>query len=239
MLNTQYDHTLTAEDRLFCDKQISREEVRNIVFKKMSKNKSFGLDGLPVEFYQRFWNDLEDFFLILLDIIYKEGQLSNSQRKSVITLLYKKGEKTNISNYRPLSLTGTDYKILAFILAERVQNVIYKLINTDQTGYIKGRFIGTNIRLVDDVIWYANKKNLPGAILFLDFKKAFDSLEWDFMFQALKKYDFGEKFLKWVRILYNKPTACIKNSGWLSETFELQRGVTKAVHSQHCFLFFV
>ena len=74
----------------------------------MPKNKSPGLDGLPVEFYQKFWNELEDFFAILLDTRYTEGQLSNTQRKSVITLLYKKGERTNISNYRPLSLTGTD-----------------------------------------------------------------------------------------------------------------------------------
>ena len=182
MLNLHYEHTLTSDDKNICDKDITKGELRDVIFKKMPKNKSPGLDGLPVEFYQKFWKELEDFFVILIDTIYTEGQLSNTQRKSVMTLLYKKGDKTNISNYRPLSLTGTDYKIIAFVLAERLQKVIHKLINSDQSGYIKGRFIGTNIRLVDDIIWYANRHNLPGAILFLDFKKAFDSLEWDYMF---------------------------------------------------------
>ena len=146
MLKVKYDNTLTAEDIEFCDKKITKDEIRHIIFKKMPKNKSPGLDGIPIEFYQKFWNELQDFFEILIDTIYKSGQLSNTQRKSVVTLLYKKGERTSISNYRPLSLTGTDYKILAFVLAVRVQN-IHKLISNGQSGYIKGRFIRTNICL--------------------------------------------------------------------------------------------
>ena len=67
-------------------------------------------------------------------------------RKAVITLIPKKGDKTDIENYRPISLTNTDYRILAGVLATRLQKVISDLIGPEQVAYIKGRFIGTNIR---------------------------------------------------------------------------------------------
>ena len=94
-----------------------------------------------------------------------------------MSLLNKKGDTTNLNNYRPLSLTGVDYKILTYIFAERVQKVLKQMTNIDQKGFIKGRFIGYNIRLVQDTIEYAKMQNTTGVILFLDFKKAFDSLE--------------------------------------------------------------
>ena len=142
-----------------------------------------------------------------------------------MSLLHKKGDTTNLNNYRPPSLTGVDYKILTYILAERVQKVLKQITNTDQKGFIKGRFIGYNIRLVQDTIEYAKMQNTSGVILFLDFKKAFDSLEWEFMYKALAKYNFGEKFMRWIKIVYTKPGACIKNNGLVSEIFDLERGV--------------
>ena len=69
---------------------------------------------------------------------YTNGILSNSQRKSVISLIFKENDRELLKNYRPISLTNTDYKILAYILANRVQSVLPKILNSDQTGYVKG-----------------------------------------------------------------------------------------------------
>ena len=157
--------------------------------------------------------------------IFEKGGLTNTQRILIMSLLHKKGDTTNLNNYRPLSLTGVDYKILTYILAERVQKVLKQITNTDQKGFIKGRFIGYNIRLVQDTIEYAKIQNTTRVILFLDFKKAFDSLEWEFMYKSLTKYNFGEKFMRWIKIVYTKPGACIKNNDWISEIFDLERGV--------------
>ena len=68
------------------------------------------------------------------------------------------------------------------------------LIDRDQTGYVKNRFIGENIRLISDVIESYEEKNLPGMLLFIDFEKAFDSLEWNFFFKVLEVMNFGPKF---------------------------------------------
>ena len=131
--------------------------------------------------------------------VFEKGGLTNAQRVSIMSLLHKKGDTTYINNYRPLSLAGVDYKLLTYILSERVQKVLKQIRHTDQKDFIKGRFIGYNIRLVQDTIEYAKLQNAIGVILFLDFKKVFDSLKWEFMYKALTKYNFEDKLhsLNW------------------------------------------
>ena len=108
---------------------------------------------------------------------YHDGKLTASQKMAVLSLIHKKDDKDNITNYRPISLTNVDYRILAFVLANRLQKVIGKIISNDQTAYIKGRYMGHNIRLVSDVIDYYDMLNKSGISLAIDFHKAFDSIE--------------------------------------------------------------
>ena len=110
----------------------------------MKKNKAPGLDGLSNEFYQTFWNNLENPYLNMLYESFEKGILPASLRKAVITLIFKQGDRSNLKNYRPISLTNSDYKILTFVLAKRLQQVISKLVSPDQSGYIKTRYIGFN-----------------------------------------------------------------------------------------------
>ena len=81
---------------------------------------------------------------------------------------------------------------------------------------------------MQETIEYAKLQNASGVILFLDFKKAFDSLVFKFMYKALTKYNFGDKFICRIKIIYTKPGACIKNNGWISEIFELERRVRQS-----------
>lgn len=81
--------------------------------------------------------------------------MSYDQRKGVITLVPKKDkDKTNLKNWRPISLLNCDYKLVAKVLANRIIDILPKLINPDQTGYIKERFIGENIRTISYLIAY-------------------------------------------------------------------------------------
>ena len=66
------------------------------------------------------------------------------------------------------------------------------LIHPDQTGFVKGRYIGENIRLIADVMEQTRKLNLPGILVSLDFQKAFDTLEWSCIRHVLKLYNFGD-----------------------------------------------
>ena len=89
----------------------------------------------------------------------------------------------------------------------------------------EGRFIGENIRLISEILHFTAQQNLEGIALFIDFEKAFDSLEWDFLLKTLDTFQFGHDFKSWVKILYTNITSCTINNGYASNWFELHRGV--------------
>jgi len=222
--STELEYKLSESERLLCDGILSEQECYAAI-NAMKINKSPGSDGLPVEFYRAFWPLVGQLVVDSLNKGYTSGCLSASQRHAVISLLYKKNDPQQLDNWRPISLLNTDYKMATTALAKRLQSVIGKIINMDQSGYIEGRFIGHNIRLIQDILGYTKDENHGGAILFLDFRKAFDTVEWPFMFSTLKHFGFGESFIQWVRALYSRTTSCVNNFGWVSEHFNISRGI--------------
>ena len=124
-------------------------------------------------------------------------------------------------------MTNSDYKIIAFVFAKRLQIVIDKLISRDQSAYtcIKVRYIGDNARLILDIFEYCTDNNQDGILLFLDFEKAFDSVELNFLFRSLEKFNFVADFVRWMKILYTNPVFRLKNHGWISKTCNINRGI--------------
>jgi hypothetical protein len=106
-----------------------------------------------------------------------------------------------------------------------MEKVIGSLIHNNQSGFIKGRFIGEGIRFMDDLIEYMDKTNKPGLALQLDFEKAFDSVEWYFLFEALRKFGFGPDFIQWVRVCYKDIFSTVGKAGHSTGWFKILRGV--------------
>ena len=207
-----------------CEGEITEEECNEAIF-KMKLNRAPGLDGLNVEFYRKFWTDIKDLIVLVFNFCFNQGELTNTQKTGAISLIYKKNDPLSLDNYRPITLLNYDVKLLAYSLAQRLKTVIPKIIHTDQKGYIRNRYIGFNIRQIQDVIDYSENFKIDGAILFLDFSKAFDSLEWNFMFETLRKFGFKENFIKWVKVMYTDIQGCILNNGWVSSPFKVFRGI--------------
>ena len=95
---------------------------------------------------------------------------------------------------------NTTYKLASACIADRLKKVLPCLIDEDQTGFISGRYIGENIRLLYDVISYLEKNNYPGMLLLIDFEKAFDSVSWEFLFKVIEYFNFGNSFMKWIKV---------------------------------------
>ena len=211
-------------DQDICEGLITLMEC-DLASQKMKLDKSPGLDGIPIEFYHTFWHMLGSFLIKIYNESFQLEKLCNSQRTSVLSLLHKKGDVNLLKNYRPISLTNVDYRILGQVLANRLHKVLPTLISHDQAGYVKGRYIGNNIRAIEDLILYAEKENVNSIICFLDFQKAFDSVEWECIYRVLKKFNIGNDYIQWIKTLYYKPKITIKNNGWLTDYIELQRSV--------------
>ena len=186
--------TLNADEQALCEGLITETEALNAL-KDFSANKTPGTDGLSVEFLKYFWPELKNSIVDTFNHAFHNGSLSISQSRGIITLISKKNkDKTILENLRPSSLLNVDYKILTKVLAKRLEKVLPNLINADQTGYVKGRYIAENIRLIQDLMFYTNKENLPGMAIFLDFRKAFDIIEWHYLEKVLTHFNFGPNF---------------------------------------------
>ena len=221
-LNTIHiDGKLNEKEKGKLESFPSVDECTNAIM-KINENKSPGSDGIPIEFYKKFWNVLQEYFLDMVEESWHAGTLPFSTKLSVISVFHKAGDKNDLKNYRPLSLTNTDYKIITHVFAERLQDVISSVIHTDQAGYIRGRYIGCSIRNLLDLYEYTEESNIPGAFLSIDFEKAFDTVERKFLFSVLKTFNFGENFIKWMMILNEKPMFKVKNNVWLSGNCEVK-----------------
>jgi hypothetical protein len=152
--------------------------------------------------------------------------MSMDQRRGVLSLIPKKGKDSRkLKNWRPISLLNSDYKILAKAIATRLQKVLPYLISNDQTGCLKGRSIYANIRSTIDVINNVNEHNTPGIIAYIDFEKAFDTMNLQFMYQTLEAMNFGPIFIGYIKTMYQEIESCVMNNGHTSGYFKLTRGI--------------
>ena len=216
---------LNDTEREKCEGIISVAECETIL-KTFSNGKSPGNDGIPPEFYKYFWHEINIPLINCFNYSFEHGELSSSQKQSVITLIQKKDkDRLKIDNWRPISLLNVDYKILSKVLTNRLHDVVPQLVDITQSGYVKERLMGDSVRTIIDTIEHCQINNEHGIMMMVDFTKAFDSLEWPFLFRTLKHMNFGDSFLKWINVLYKNVESCILNYGTTSKYFRLSRGV--------------
>ena len=135
----------------------------------------------------------------MLNSCFRSGSLGLSQRRGIITLSFKKGDRLDPRNWRPITLLNVDYKIASRVIAGRLLKVIHLVVSSDQTCGVPGRFIGENVSFLRDVVHYASSSGTPVAILSLDQEKAFD---WGFMRSTLVAMGFGPSSISWVNLFF-------------------------------------
>ena len=193
--------------------------------KNMKNGKSPGNDGFTTEFFKFFWPDLGMFILKSINYGYRTGSLSVTQKQGIITCLPKPNKsRYYLKNWRPISLLNVIYKLASSVIANRLKTILDQVVHEDQKGFISGRFIGENIRLIHDILYETKNQNIPGLLLSIDFQQAFDSISWKFISKTLDYYNFGPSFKNWIQLFQNGTESCILQNGFLSDFFYLQRG---------------
>ena len=217
--------TLEDEEASSLEGEISLQEA-TAVLKKMNNGKSPGTDGFTVEFFKVFWKKrLGGLVVRSINEAFVKGEMSTTQKEGIIICI-PKGDKPReyLKNWRPISLLNVVYKIATACIAERMKTVLPKLIKDDQTGFMANRYIGSNTRLIYDLINHCNTNNVKGLLLGIDFEKAFDSLDWNFMHRVLSAFGFKEDLRKWINIFYTNIKSTVLVNGQSSPWFEIKRG---------------
>ena len=183
----------------------------------MENDKTPGNDGLSKEFYEVFWDDVKIPLLASINEAFIKEQLSNK-------INWKKRQRF-IKNWRPISLLNTDLKLISRTLATRLNDILpdLYLISSNQTAYVKNRYISESGKLIYDVLETASILNKKGFLVTVDIEKAFDSVDHSFLLAVLQKYGFGERFLKWIQILIKNQESCVVNGGITTKFFSLYR----------------
>ena len=215
---------LTGEEAELLEGDIKYSELAEAL-KNMKNSKTPGSDGFTAEFFKFFWADLKYIILNSLNYGYRTGTFSITQRQGIITCLPKPNKSPfYLKNWRPISLLNVIYKLASSVIATRLKSVLHKIINQDQKGFISGRFIGENIRLIYDILFETKQQEIPGLILSIDFQQAFDSVSWKFIHKTLDYFNFGPSFKRWIEIFQNGSESCILQNGHMTDYFSLQRG---------------
>jgi hypothetical protein len=206
--------------------EIIQEDELWEVIKSSPLNKSPGSDGLTTEFYKDNWLIIKKYLINSLNHSLERGKLNISQRRGIITLIPKPQKDLEyLKNWRPITLLNQDYKYLTKILANRLEKTMKPIISNDQSGFVKGRYIGCNIQRIQNMVEMCNENNTKGWIINIDFEKAFDTIEWSFIYKTLEKMDYPTKFIEWIKTLYNDIETCVINNGHTTEFFKPERGV--------------
>ena len=150
--------TLKEEESLKLEGMLTLKEAGQTL-KNMKNNKSPGTSGFSTDLYKTFWKQLGNFVVRAINYGFIQGELTITQQKGLIVCIPKENKcKKFLKNWRPITLLNTIYKIASGSIANRIKQVLNKLISTDQTGFIEGRFIGENTRLVYDILHYTEEK---------------------------------------------------------------------------------
>ena len=196
--------------------------------KGMKKGKAPGIDGLTVAFISEFWEEVGP--LIHGSIMHAERveELSPTQRRGVIKLLPKKDKNPAwVRNLRPITLLNVDLKILTRTLAIRLKTVIHNLINKDQQAFVYGRYLGNS--LLDLYAIAANAIDTDENVLAisLDIEKAFDSVNWDFLYKLLYAYGFPAQYVQWIKLMHTGKELRIFNNGHSSSPVHVSNGLAQ------------
>ena len=227
-MNTYLDNidipTIDILTQLSLNQPITLGEIYDSI-REMNNGRTSGPDGLSSEFYKKFSTHLAPLLLDMFNHSLSTGTLPKTLTEASISVILKKDKNpAECSSYRPISLLNVDVKILAKTLARRLEICLPSIISDDQTGFIRGRQLSSNIRRLLNIISAPSNATKPEIVLSLDAEKAFDRVEWEYLFKVLEKFGFGKKFISWIRLLYSSPLARVNTNRQYSTYFPLSRG---------------
>lgn len=190
-----------VEAEMLCS-PITVQEITDSI-SKLKNNKSPGADRYSGEYYKAFVHELAPIVCQVYNYALDEKDPPKTWSEAIITVIRKDGkDPTQCTGYRPISLLCQDLKILTSILANRIQRHIWKLVKSDQTGFITGRQGTNNVKRALNLQSIASDRKTPSMLLSLDAEKAFDRLDWTFLRHTLAHMGFNETFLSWIGVYY-------------------------------------
>ena len=200
------------------------EEI-TYALRQLQNDKTPGIDGLTKEFMLQFWDQLKGWVLDIVNQAWISQSLPHDISQGIIKLLPKQPFCTTLSHWRPITMMGILYKILAKAIAIRLNPLLRQAVHSSQSGFIGGRSIYDNILTVQLGIEYAQRTKQETVLMQLDFAKAFDSVSWGFISKTLHHMGFGSRISNAIHMLGGGATSVLSINGCITDPITIHRSV--------------
>ncbi|GJU27324.1 RNA-directed DNA polymerase, eukaryota [Tanacetum coccineum] len=215
-LNSDQMHDLEAE--------VSKDEVKRAVW-ECGTDKAPGPDGFTFGFFRHFWYLVEKDVIDAVSYFFSYADIPRGCNSSFIALIPKIPDANVVKDFRPISLIGSLYKIIAKILTNRLVNVLGGLVNEVQSAFVANRQILDGPFIINELFQWCKSKKKQTLIFKVDFEKAYDSVRWDFLDEVLSKFGFGEKWRKWIQCCLHSSRGSIIINGSPTDEFIFGKGL--------------
>ena len=202
---------------------ITPSEIQEAM-EKMKNGKASGEDEIIIEYIKSGGKILIDKLTILYTLCLKRKMIPKAWNNATIIMIFKKGDKLDPKNYRPISLLSVLYKLFTKIITNRLTRQLDDQQPKEQAGFRSGYGTIDHIHTVNQLIEKSEEFQKPLCMAFIDYKKAFDSLKTNMMIKALKKQEINDIYLELIENIYDKATATIKLRT-ISESIKMERGI--------------
>jgi hypothetical protein len=230
----EFDQILEHEAG-WLEREFDEAEVRKVVF-AMNGDKAPGPDGFSIAFFQACWDIVKEDIMKIFSGFHAEGKFEASLNSTFISLIPKIPGASEMKDFRPISLVGGIYKIIAKVLANRLKGVLEKVISKTQSAFIKGRQILDPILIANETLDCRLRLKEPGILCKMDVEKAYDYVNWDFLLYLLKRCGFGAKWCSWISYCISSARFSILVNGSPEGFLTALVGSGKGILSPHCYL---
>ncbi|KAL0758366.1 hypothetical protein Bca101_074516 [Brassica carinata] len=201
------------------------QDIKTAFF-DLPKNKAPGPDGYPSEFFTAHWSTVGQEVTDAIQEFFITGRLLQQWNATILTLIPKKKNADKISEFSPISCCNTVYKVIAKLLANRLKKVLPSVISNTQSAFIPGRLLVENVLMATELVQGYNWKNITKrSILKVDLKKAFDSINWSFIFLILRALGFPDSFINLISQCITTTRFSVAVNGELGGYFKGARGL--------------
>ena len=211
------------EDAARLEEVFSEEEVLKAL-SDLNGDKAPGPDGFPIRFWQFCWDVAKEEIMGFLLDFHERGRFVRSLNSNFLVLIPKKSGAEDLRDFRPISLVGGLYKLLAKVLANRLKKVVGKVVSSAQNAFVEGRQILDAALIANEAIDSLLKRNESGVLCKLDLEKAYDHINWNFLLFVLQSIGFGEKWIGWISWCISTATFLVLINGTPEGYFNSSRG---------------
>ncbi|GJX10357.1 RNA-directed DNA polymerase, eukaryota, reverse transcriptase zinc-binding domain protein [Tanacetum coccineum] len=214
-ISLDFPNQISHEQSDHMEREVSNDEIKKSVW-ECGTDKAPGPDGFTFGFFRHFWHLVDRDVCEAVRYFFKFFDLPKGCNSSFIALIPKIPDANLVKDFRPISLIGSIYKIIAKILTNRLVDVLGGIINEVQSAFIKDRQILDGPFILNEVMSWCKKKKKQTLLFKVDFEKAYDSVRWDFLDDVLGSLGFGVNGENGINVVIHVFEKGLSLSNWLS-----------------------